>query len=298
MEAIRRKQLLLVFLVTLFLAQTASGDHFVLVHGGGLGAWSWFKLVPRLWSYGHKVTAFDLAAAGVDPRQVTDIPSIADSFKPLRDYMAALPSQEKVILVGHSQGGLAISQSMELFPQKIKVAVFVTAFMPGPNYNISTLNQDVCIVALFVMLAPTVNLSQPDNKYININGTTALLFGPKYLRKYLFQNSPIEDWVLATLLTRPSPVYSEQDMLNVLKLSTEKYGSVNRVFIISGQDKLLVPSFQRLMVTRNPPTEVQEIATSDHIVMTSRVDELSMRLNNISLSYYQPYVKFPTTLII
>ncbi|KAM7470212.1 hypothetical protein LguiA_008395 [Lonicera macranthoides] len=225
MEAIRRKQLLLVFLVALFLVQTASGDHFVLVHGGGLGAWSWFKLVPRLWSYGHKVTAFDLAAAGVDPRQVTDIPSIADYFKPLRDYMAALPSQEKVILVGHSQGGLAISQSMELFPQKIKVAVFVTAFMPGPNYNISTLNQD--------------------------------------------------DWVLATLLSRPSRVYSEQDMSNVLKLSTEKYGSVNRVFIISGQDKILIPSFQRLMVTRNPPTEVQEIATSDHIVMISRVDELS-----------------------
>ncbi|KAM7474458.1 hypothetical protein LguiB_021701 [Lonicera macranthoides] len=229
MEAIRRKQLLLIFLVALFLVQTANGDHFVLVHGLGLGAWSWFKLVPRLSSYGHNVTAIDLAAAGVDPRQVTDIPSINDYFKPLRDYMAALPSQEKVILVGHSQGGLAISQSMEFFPQKIKAAVFLTAFMPGPKYNISTLNQD--------------------------------------------------DWVLATLLTRPSRVYSEQNMLNVLKLSTEKYGSVNRVFIISGQDKLLVPSFQQLMVKRNPPTEVQEIATSDHIVMSSRVDELSRTIS-------------------
>ncbi|KAM7474455.1 hypothetical protein LguiB_021698 [Lonicera macranthoides] len=277
MEAVRRKQLLLVFLVALFLVQTANGDHFVLVHGLGLGAWSWFKLVPRLSSYGHNVTAIDLAASGVDPRQVTDIPSIADYFKPLRDYMAALPSQEKVILVGHSLGGLAISQSVELFPQKIKVAVFLTAFMPGPNYNISTLNRD---------LAPTNNLSQPDNSYPNINGTTAFLFGPKYLRKYLFQNSPIEDWVLATLLARPSLLYSEQDISNVLMLSTEKYGSVNRVFIISGQDKIQVPSFQQLMVTRNPPTEVQEIATSDHMVMMSRVDELSVRLNNISLSYY------------
>ncbi|KAM7470209.1 hypothetical protein LguiA_008392 [Lonicera macranthoides] len=247
-------------------ASSAASEAWLLVHGRGLGAWSWFKVVPRLWSYGHKVTAIDLAASGIDPRQVTDIPSIADSFKPLRHYMAALPSQEKVILVGHSRGGLAISQSMELFPQKIKVAVFVTAFMPGPNYNISQLNRD---------LAATQNFSQPDNRYLNINGTTAFLYGPKYLRKYLFQNSPIEDWVLATLLTRPSRVYSEQDMSNVLKLSTEKYGSVNRVFIISGQDKLLVPSFQQLMVTRNPPTEVQEIATSDHIVMLSRVDELS-----------------------
>ncbi|KAM7474451.1 hypothetical protein LguiB_021694 [Lonicera macranthoides] len=236
MEAIRRKQLLLVFLVALFLVQTASGDHFVLVHGMSLGAWSWFKLVPRLSSYGHNVKAIDLAASGIDPRQVTDIPSIADYFKPLRDYMAAIPCQEKVILVGHSIGGLAISQSMELFPQKIKVAVFVTAFMPGPNYNISTLNRD--------------------------------------------------DWILATLLERPSRDYSEQDMSNVLMLSTKKYGSVNRVFIISGQDKLLVPSFQQLMVKRNPPTEVQEITTSDHMVMLSRVDELS---NDNNRRFYPPY---------
>ncbi|KAM7474933.1 hypothetical protein LguiB_022176 [Lonicera macranthoides] len=276
MEAIRRKQILLVFLVALFLVQTASGDHFVLVHGACLGAWSWFKLIPLLSSYGHNVTAFDLAASGVDPRQVTDIPSIADYFKPLRDYMAALSSQEKVILVGHSLGGLAISDSMEHFPQKIKVAICVTCLFPGPTYNISTLNRDQ---------APTQNLSQPDNSYTNINGTTAFLFGPNFLRKYLFQNSPIQDWILTTKLVRMLHVYSDQDMSNVLMLTKKNYGSVKRVFIISGQDKIIVPSFQKLMVTKNPPTEVQEIATSDHMVMMSRVAELSVRLNNISLTY-------------
>lgn len=159
MEA-SNKHLFLVSLVLTFLFQTATADiaaqpaeppqpaagkHFVLVHGACLGAWSWFKLVPLLRSYGHNVTTFDLAASGVDPRQVNDIPSIADYFQPLRDFMGSLPSDERVVLVGHSLAGLAISQSMELFPEKISVAVFVTALMPGPNYNISTLDRDVCL---------------------------------------------------------------------------------------------------------------------------------------------------------
>ena len=179
----------------------------------------------------------------------------------------------------------------------------------------------LCFVCYVLKQAPTQNLSSPDNSYLNINGTTAFLFGPRFLRAYLFQNSPVQvnekpftlcefsqstclivsiwwktiidnflvclwqDWVLATLLVRPLRVYSDQDMSNVLRLSTQKYGSVKRVFIISDQDKIIVPSFQRLMVTRNPPTEVQEIATSDHMVMMSRVVELSVRLNNISLNY-------------
>ncbi|KAM7474930.1 hypothetical protein LguiB_022173 [Lonicera macranthoides] len=244
--------------------QPASGKHFVLVHGACLGAWSWFKLVPLLRAYGHNVTAFDLAASGIDSRQVTDIPSIADYFQPLTDFMAALPSQERVVLVGHSFGGLAISQSMELFPEKISVAVFVTASM---------------------RVETSQNLNVPDNRILNINGTTAFLFGPQFLRSKLFQNSPVEDSVLADPLDRPLRIYSQQDKSNVLTLSTCKYGSVNRVFIVAGKDNVVLPTYQWLMTTRNPPTEVQEIASSDHMVMMSAVAELSIRLNDISQKY-------------
>ena len=117
------------------------GKHFVLVHGSCLGAWSWYKLVTLLKSSGHNVTALDLAASGINPSQANDLQSSFDYFKPLRDFMEALPSHEGVILVGHSLGGLAISQAMKYFPSKIFVAIFVTALMPRPTLNISTLNQ-------------------------------------------------------------------------------------------------------------------------------------------------------------
>lgn len=94
--------------------------HFVLVHGSCLGAWSWYKIVTLLKSSGHNnVTALDLAASGVNPQQRDDLRSVSDFFRPLRDFMEALPPRERVILVGHGLGGLAISQAMEDFPTKI-----------------------------------------------------------------------------------------------------------------------------------------------------------------------------------
>lgn len=123
---------------------TNSSKHFVLVHGSCHGAWSWYKLIALLKSSGHTITALDLAASGVDLNRANDLPSISDYFKPLRKFMAGLHLHERVILVAHSLGGLAISQAMEIFPHKISVAVFVTALMPGPALNISTLNQEVC----------------------------------------------------------------------------------------------------------------------------------------------------------
>jgi hypothetical protein len=45
--------------------------------------------------------------------------------------------------VGHSYGGMGISLAMESFPDKILVAVYVTAFMPNIIFPPATLLQDV-----------------------------------------------------------------------------------------------------------------------------------------------------------
>ncbi|KAB5561265.1 hypothetical protein DKX38_006222 [Salix brachista] len=128
-----------------------STKHFVLVHGSGNGAWCWYILVPLLRSSGHTVTAIDLAASGIDPQQINDLRSISDYIKPLRDLLASLLPNENVILVGHSLGGLALSQTMERLPSKISAAVFLTALMPGPSLTISTLNQEINTSGSFIL---------------------------------------------------------------------------------------------------------------------------------------------------
>ena len=128
------------------------GKHFVLIHGACLGAWSWYKFETLLKSSGHIVTALDLGAFGINPLLANDLQSSSDYFKLLRNFMEALPFHERVILVGHSYGGYAISQAMEYFPGKIFVVVFATAYMLGPTLNYSTLNQTVLLATFFQMI--------------------------------------------------------------------------------------------------------------------------------------------------
>ncbi|KAK8970793.1 Methylesterase 3 [Platanthera guangdongensis] len=103
----------------------------ILVHGSGHGAWCWYKVVAALRSQGYSVTAIDLAACGSDPRRMAvDVTTFEEYAQPLMDLMASVPEGEKVVLVGHSFAGLSLASAMDAFPEKIVVAVFVTAILP------------------------------------------------------------------------------------------------------------------------------------------------------------------------
>ncbi|GMN65519.1 hypothetical protein TIFTF001_034601, partial [Ficus carica] len=103
--------------------------HFVLVHGGGFGAWCWYKTIALLEEGGFKVTAIDLTGSGIHSSDSNTITNLAQYVKPLTDFLENLAEGEKVILVGHDFGGSCISYAMELFPLKISKAVFLAAAM-------------------------------------------------------------------------------------------------------------------------------------------------------------------------
>jgi len=109
--------------------------HFVLVHGACHGAWCWYKLKPRLESAGHKVTALDLAASGINLQKIEDVHTFSHYSEPLLQLLATIPPNEKVILVGHSLGGLNIALAMDKFPEKVEVGVFLTAFVPDIEHQ-------------------------------------------------------------------------------------------------------------------------------------------------------------------
>ncbi|XVF61892.1 hypothetical protein PTKIN_Ptkin08bG0171000 [Pterospermum kingtungense] len=109
--------------------------HFVLVHGLGHGVWCWYKIKPRLESVGHRVTALDLAASGINMKPMQDVRSFHEYTKPLLELLASLPSNEKVILVSHSLGGMNLALAMDEFPHKISVGVFLAAFMPDTTHH-------------------------------------------------------------------------------------------------------------------------------------------------------------------
>lgn len=254
-------------------------QHFVLVHGACHGAWCWYKVATSLRSEGHRVTALDMAAAGANPKRVEELSSISDYCQPLMEFMTALPADERVVLVGHSLGGVCISLAMEKFPEKVSVAVFVTALMPGPDLTL-----------LAVLAEHEKQLGSYMDTHISFsNGVdrppTSLLFGPQFLASRLYQLSPPEDLTLATLLVRPLALYDESDLVNETALSKQNYGSVRRVYLVCDQDNTLKQGFQEWMIENNPVDEAKTISCADHMPMFSKSHELCVHLQDFAQKY-------------
>lgn len=95
------------------------------------GAWCWYKVVSLLKSVGHRVTPLDMGACGIDSKKINEVASLSDHAQPLMEFLASLPQQEKVVLVGHSFGGITISLAMESYPDKVLAGFYLTAFMPN-----------------------------------------------------------------------------------------------------------------------------------------------------------------------
>ena len=102
---------------------------FLLVHGSWHGAWCWDRLAPVLRERGHRADAIDLPGHGEDTTPAWRIKA-ADYSRAIRD--AARSFDEAPILVGHSMGGLAVSQAAADEPDCFASLVYLCAFVPLP----------------------------------------------------------------------------------------------------------------------------------------------------------------------
>ena len=97
---------------------------YVLVHGAWHGSWCWEKVVPLLKQAGHQVEPLDLPGHGQDKTPICEI-TLAAYTKRVCETLDA--QAEPVILVGHSMGGIVITQIAEERPEKIQRLVYLTA---------------------------------------------------------------------------------------------------------------------------------------------------------------------------
>src|SRR5215831_5087087 len=98
---------------------------YVLVHGAWHGPWCWEKVVPLLKQAGHRVETPDLSGYGQDKtfREIT----LTTYTKRVCETLDA--QAEPVILVGHSLGGIVITQVAEERPAKIQRLVYLAAVL-------------------------------------------------------------------------------------------------------------------------------------------------------------------------
>ncbi|XP_055806164.1 salicylic acid-binding protein 2-like [Solanum dulcamara] len=254
--------------------------HFVLVHGAGHGGWCWYKLKPLLEDAGHKVTSFDLAASGIDLRKIEQLHTLHDYTLPLMELMESLPQEEKVILVGHSLGGMNLGLAMGKYPQKIYAAVFLAAFMPD-SFHMSSY-----VLDKYNERTPAENWL--DTQFLPCGSPeeplTSMTFGPKFLAYKLYQLCSPEDLALASSLVRASSLFLE-DLSKAKYFTDEGYGSVKRVYIVCTEDKAISQEFQLWQIDNIGVTEAKEIKGADHMAMLSMPKQLCATLLEIAHKY-------------
>jgi len=98
----------------------------VIVHGAWSSAADWDTVAAKLKADGNEVIAVNLAGHGTDktPVSAINLQGYVDSVK------KAVGTRTNIILVGHSFGGIVISQTAEQIPNQIKLLVYVAAYVP------------------------------------------------------------------------------------------------------------------------------------------------------------------------
>uniref|UniRef100_A0A7N0UC26 AB hydrolase-1 domain-containing protein n=1 Tax=Kalanchoe fedtschenkoi TaxID=63787 RepID=A0A7N0UC26_KALFE len=210
-----------------------------------------------------------MAASGIDTRSIQDVRTLAEYSQPLLDFMKELPPDEKVVLVGHSLGGMCLAIAMEKFPEKIALAVFLTAFMPDTvNPPSHVLNE------FFDRASPAAWLDTVFTTQDSPSEPRTLLFGPEFMKQKLYQNSPKEDLELASMLIRPGSLFTG-DLIADKKFTAEAYGSVKQVFVVCGEDLTLPAEVQHWMIENfGAITDIMDIPKADHMSMMSKPEEV------------------------
>ncbi|XP_019184407.1 PREDICTED: methylesterase 17-like [Ipomoea nil] len=227
--------------------------HFVLVHGIGGGAWCWYKLRCLLEnSGGCKVTCLDLKASGIDPADANSVLSFDDYNKPLIDFLASLPHNQQVILVGHSAGGLSVTDASHKFPQKISLAIYVSATMLKTGFNSEQDIKDGVpdlsdFGEVFEVYDAVFGLGLTETP-------TSLLVKKEFQREIIYQMSPCEDSTLAAMLLRPGPIKA---LLNArFQEGEDDVERIPRIYIRSMHDNVVKPVQQDAMIKRWPAAAV------------------------------------------
>ena len=234
---------------------------FVLIHGGWHGGWCWYKVVSCLERQGHAVVAPDLPSHGRDKT-----PTASVSFQTYVDSVCGVldAQTEPVILAGHSMGGAIITQVAEHRPNKIRLLVYVSAFLlPDGKSLLSVAEEDATGLVL-------------PNLVFNENRSIATM-REESLKEVFYADCPDEDVALAKTLLVPQAI---APLPTPVHTTPQRFGSIPRAYVECLQDKALSPAAQKRMYSALPCRKVASMDTS-HSPFFSAPGELAAHLASL-----------------
>ena len=240
---------------------------FVLVHGASHGSWCWDKVVPLLEAQGHQAIAVDLPGNtygefDIPAAQVT-LDTYAEDVCKVLDRL-----EEPVVLVGHSLGGLTISQAAEYRPDRIRCLVYLTALLLGPGQ---------AMMPVASREPEAVRSALQRDSWIVSQDLSTISFPEESLQSRFYNDCSGDDVAWAKSMVIPQPSGPLMDPLNTTE---ENFGRVPKVYIECLQDGAIPLTLQREMHAKIVCERVMSLDTG-HSPFLSAPEELVKRLVSI-----------------
>lgn len=235
--------------------QHVKTNTFVLVHGAWQGAWVWSTVKANLEKAGNKVVVIELPGHGTDTT-----PPMAASITAYRDRvleaLRSLPG--KIILVGHSMGGIVVSAVAESVPDKIQKLVYVAAFVPANGQSLL----DLAAQDKTSLLGPSIVPSE--------DGLTLGIVSDQIVPIFC-QDAPAIEKNDMLDHYRPEPAIPFADKAT---LTTANFGKVEKVYIHTSLDHAIGIENQTKMADSAHITHTYTLE-SGHSPFLSQPDDLS-----------------------
>jgi pimeloyl-ACP methyl ester carboxylesterase len=219
---------------------------FGLVHGGGLGAWSWERVISELGRRGHKAATVDLPF---------DDPSLgADRSADV--VLEAFAGAEDLVLVGHSMAGLIIPVVASRRP--VRRLVFLHTLLPQPGSSLA--DQLASEPAMF---NPEITTAPP-----------SWWSDEAVVTRFLFHDCPPDLAHNAFLRLRPP----ERGVLMTEVTPLRAWPDVPQAYIVCRDDRTATPGWARRAARERLGLEPVEIP-GGHCPMLSRPELLAETLH-------------------
>jgi pimeloyl-ACP methyl ester carboxylesterase len=216
---------------------------FVLCHGAFSDETAWAKVAPALEAAGATVTLVTLPGhSDADTAQ-------AGRFT-LDDYVGAVAaglerSGARSILVGHSMGGVAITQTAERHPDKIAALVYLSAYLPENGKALQNYAAD------------------PESKlgpglHIDLEHGVGTI-SEETMRAAFFNTTAPAEADAAVKRLRPEPLQP----FGTPVATSERWGALPRYYITTTKDQAVGPALQRSMYEAQPCKRVDTLE-ADH----------------------------------
>jgi pimeloyl-ACP methyl ester carboxylesterase len=237
---------------------------FVLVHGAFGGAWSWEPVVTPLRALGHTVETLDLPGGGDDQTPVADVTLEACAA---RVCQVLRQRPEPAVLVGHSMGGVVVTQAASDCTERVASLIFVCAFMPGDGQSLLDLTR-LPEGAGDMIQANLVVEGDPPVGALSDEAATAAVYN----------RSAPERVAPALARRRPQPL---APMATPVRVDEALLARIPRSYVLTSDDNSIPPALQRRMISEHPCRAVVELDT-DHAPQLSATAELVTALDRLA----------------